>query len=88
MCTSFVFGLEGDVSISDFFSGSQFPHHYCVAGLAYYANRKEIEESVYIVFISNEIQIEGIEEAKETIDGVEVKTYLIRYDEATDFGEN
>jgi len=55
--------------------------------LAYYANRKEIEESVYIVFISNEIQIEGIEEAKETIDGVEVKTYLIRYDEATDFGD-
>jgi len=55
--------------------------------LAYYANRKGIEESVYIVFISNEIQIEGIEEAKEIIDGVEVKTYLIRYDEATDFGE-
>jgi len=55
--------------------------------LAYYANRKGIEESVYIVFISNEIQMEGIEEAKETIDGVEVKTYLIRYDEATDFGD-
>ncbi len=55
--------------------------------LAYYSNRKGIEESVYIVFISNEIQMEGVEEAKEIIDGVEVKTYLIRYDEATDFGE-
>ncbi len=55
--------------------------------LAYYCNRKGIEESVYIVFISNEIQMEGIEEAKEIIEGVEIKTYLIRYDEATDFGK-
>ena len=56
--------------------------------LAFYCSRKDITEGIYIVFIEDDIQIEGIEEATEMIDGVEIKTYLIRYDEATDFGED
>ncbi|MEM9846791.1 MAG: AAA-like domain-containing protein [Bacteroidota bacterium] len=54
--------------------------------LAYYCNRKGISEGVYIVFIENFIDIAGIVEAKEEIEGVMIKTYLIRYDEETDFG--
>ena len=50
--------------------------------------RKDIEEGIYIVFIENEIDIEGIEEAKEMIDGFLIKTYLIKYDEKTDFGKD
>ena len=55
--------------------------------LAYYCNRKDIKEGVYIVFIDNKINIKGIKESKEIIDGVEIKTYLIRYDEQMDFGK-
>ena len=55
--------------------------------LAYYCNRKNIKEGVYIVFIEDYIQMPGIEEKKEIIDGVEIKTYLIQYDEKTDFGK-
>ena len=55
--------------------------------LAFYCHRKGIEEGIYIVFISNKINIEDIEEAKEIINGITIKTYLIRYDEKTDFGK-
>ena len=55
--------------------------------LAFYCNRKKLKEGIYIVFIDNQINIKGIEEKKEKVDGVEIKTYLIRYDEATDFGK-
>ena len=55
--------------------------------LAYYCKRKQIKEGIYIVFIENHLQIEGIEEKKEIIEGVEIKTYLIRYDEKVDFKE-
>jgi len=55
--------------------------------LAYYCNRKNIDEGIYIVFIENHLDIEKVEEANDMIEGVNIKTYLIRYDEATDFGK-
>jgi len=55
--------------------------------LAYYCNRKNIDEGIYIVFIENHLDIEEVEEANDMIEGVNIKTYLIRYDEATDFGK-
>lgn len=80
-----VYGVEYLIETKKYYSPKSF-----IKGkgqLAYYCNRKSIKEGIYIVFISNEIDIEGIEEKKETIDGVEIKTYLIRYDEETDFGK-
>ena len=55
--------------------------------LAYYCNRKGLKEGIYIVFIENKIKIKDIKESKEIIDSVEIKTYLIRYDEKTDLGK-
>jgi len=55
--------------------------------LAYYCTRKNIDEGVYIVFTPNYLDMEDVKEAKEIIDGVTVNTYLIRYDEETDFGK-
>ncbi|MEM9884622.1 MAG: AAA-like domain-containing protein [Bacteroidota bacterium] len=55
--------------------------------LAYYCSRKGISEGIYIVFIDKEIQMDFINEDQEVIEGIGIKTYLIRYDEQTDFGE-
>ncbi|MEM0993247.1 MAG: AAA-like domain-containing protein [Bacteroidota bacterium] len=53
--------------------------------LAYYCNHRSITEGIYIAFIEAGLQMEGVVEAKETIDGVVIKTYLIRYDIQRDF---
>jgi hypothetical protein len=59
--------------------------------LAYYCNRKGISEGIYIVFIEDYIEdyidMPGVVEGKEVINDVEIKTYLIKYDEVKDFGE-
>jgi len=55
--------------------------------LAYYCSRRNIDEGVYIVYLENYLDIEDVEESKEIIDGVTINTYLIRYDEETDFGK-
>jgi len=54
--------------------------------LAYYCKRKGIDEGIYIVFIESHLKLEGIEEGVEDIEGVSIRTYLIRYDEVRDFG--
>ena len=51
-----------------------------------YCNRKGISEGIYIVFIEDCIDMQGVVEGKEVING-EIKTYLIKYDEVKDFGE-
>jgi hypothetical protein len=55
--------------------------------LAYYCSRKGIKEGIYIVFIENYIEMPGVVESKEVINDIEIKTYLIKYDEEKDFGE-
>ena len=52
-----------------------------------YCNRKGISEGIYIVFIEDCIDMQGVVEGKEVINEVEIKTYLIKYDEVKDFGE-
>ncbi len=50
--------------------------------LAYYANSLKLEIAVYLVFCPNNITYpEIVKEQKETIDGVEISTYLIEFDE-------
>ncbi|MEN0047405.1 MAG: AAA-like domain-containing protein [Bacteroidota bacterium] len=53
--------------------------------LAYYCNHRTIKEGIYIVFIEEDLHMEGVAEGKEEIDGVLIKTYLIRYDIKKDF---
>ncbi len=77
-------GIEYLIESKKYYSPKQFKQGK--KQLAYYCQRRGIEEGVYIVFISKEINIEQIKEAKELINGVQIKTYLIRYDEAVDFG--
>jgi len=78
-------GIEYLIESKKFYSQKNFKKGK--GQLAYYCNRKNIDEGIYIVFLENHLDIEEVEEAHETIDGVSIKTYLIRYDEATDFGK-
>ncbi|MCB1193593.1 MAG: hypothetical protein KDK90_24355 [Leptospiraceae bacterium] len=54
--------------------------------LAYYCRHAGIMLGLYIVFIKESIQSYRIQECLETIDGIEIKAYLIRYDEEKEFG--
>ncbi len=51
--------------------------------LAYYCRSLELEKGVYLVFCPNNIKYpESVKEQFEIIDGVEITTYLVRYDES------
>lgn len=78
-------GIEYLVETKKYYSPKQF--RVGKGQLAYYCNRKGIDEGIYIVFIDNQLQLKGIEEEQKMIDGVLIKTFLIRYDEETDFGK-
>ena len=54
--------------------------------LSYHCKHAEIVVGLYIVFIKESIQSDRIQEGSELIDGIEIKTYLIRYDEEKEFG--
>ena len=56
--------------------------------IAYYCKRAGIKQGIYIVYIDNTVKSERIKEATEIINNVEVKTYLIRYDEKKEFGQD
>ena len=56
--------------------------------IAYYCNRAGIKKGIYIVFIDNRVTSDRIQEKTQMINEVEVKTYLIRYDEKKDFGKD
>ncbi len=50
--------------------------------LAYYAESLGVKKAVYIVFYPNDIKLpKDIKEAQETIKDVELRTYLVEYDE-------
>ena len=55
--------------------------------IAYYCKRAGIKKGIYIVFIKNTIKSDKIKEDTEIINNVEIKTYLIRYDEKKEFGK-
>ncbi len=56
--------------------------------IAYYCKSAGIEQGIYIVYIDNTIKNIRIKEGTEKINSVEVKTYLIRYDEKKEFGKD
>ena len=55
--------------------------------IAYYCNSAGIKQGIYIVYIDNTVKNIRIKEDTENINNVEVKTYLIRYDEKKAFGK-
>ncbi len=56
--------------------------------VAYYCKRAGIKQGIYIVYIDNTVKNERIKETTENINNVEVKTFLIRYDEMKEFGKD
>ncbi|HNO23375.1 MAG TPA: hypothetical protein PKK94_10375 [Leptospiraceae bacterium] len=78
-----VHGFEYLLEIKKYYSPSYF-----VKGkkqLAYYCNRAGLNTGYYIVFIENTINPNYVSDLTEIIDGVEIITFLIWYDEEKDF---
>ena len=55
--------------------------------LAYYINSLGLNKGVYLVFVNKEVNNPFILENDEVIDGVEILTYLVKYDLERDFTE-
>jgi hypothetical protein len=53
--------------------------------LAYYIKKLNLTTGIYLVFVRTSITNPKIVEAIETINGVEIKTYIVRYDLKADF---
>ena len=53
--------------------------------LAYYIKKLNLTEGVYLVFAKSTITNPILQEADEMIEGVNIKTYLVRFDVETDF---
>ena len=54
--------------------------------LAYYCRKEGLQKGVYLVFVANHIRLpKVIVESIEMVNGVEVTTYLVEYDEEKDF---
>ncbi len=53
--------------------------------LAYYTRTLGLNEGIYLVFVSNTVNLKAVKEQVETVKGVVIKTYLVPYDEEKDF---
>ena len=53
--------------------------------LAFYCGSVGISEGVYLVFVPNTVTLPGIKEGVENIHDIEIKTYIVFYDEEKDF---
>lgn len=53
--------------------------------VAYYAQSMGINEGIYLVFVPNTITLPDIKESVETVDGIEIETHIVHYDETKDF---
>jgi hypothetical protein len=53
--------------------------------LAYYAKKMGLTRGVYLVFVNKEVNNDELLENDELIDGVDIKTYIVKYDLETDF---
>ncbi|MCP4137885.1 MAG: ATP-binding protein [bacterium] len=53
--------------------------------LAYYCNSIKVTKGIYLVFLANRIKTKAAVETREEINGVEVTTYVVTYDEEKDF---
>ena len=54
--------------------------------LAYYTKSLGLTQGVYLVFVNTTITHPKVQEATETMDGVTITTYIVRYDVDKDFG--
>jgi type II secretory pathway predicted ATPase ExeA len=54
--------------------------------LAYYTKSLGLTQGVYLVFVNTTITHPKVQEATETMDGVTITTYIVRYDVEKDFG--
>ncbi|MCB1193916.1 MAG: AAA-like domain-containing protein [Leptospiraceae bacterium] len=79
-----VLGHEYLIESKKYYSPSSFKKGK--VQLSYYCKRAGITEGIYLVFVDNTVNIEFVQESVEMIDGIEIKTYLIRYDEEKEFG--
>jgi AAA-like domain len=55
--------------------------------LAYYAQSLGLSKGVYLVFVNATVNNPGVLESRETFEGVDIVTYIVRYDLETDFSE-
>jgi hypothetical protein len=55
--------------------------------LAYYAKSLGLSKGVYLVFVNATVNHPGLSESREALEGVEIATYIVRYDLETDFSE-
>ena len=53
--------------------------------VAYYAERMGLETATYLVFVDSEVTHKDVLESVDTIKGITITTYLVRYDLKTDF---
>ncbi len=53
--------------------------------LAYYIKKLNLTTGIYLVFVRSTITNPKIVESIETIEGIEIKTHIVRYDLKTDF---
>ena len=54
--------------------------------LAYYIKSLGLTQGVYLVFVKSTVTNPEVQEATETMDGVTITTYIVRYDVDKDFG--
>lgn len=76
-------GQEYFIEVKKFYSPSRFEKGK--AQLAYYCKQAGLGSGVYIVFVEDSVTVESVKESTQTIDGIEIKTYTIRYNEEKDF---
>jgi hypothetical protein len=53
--------------------------------VAYYCKSLGIKEGIYLVFVPNTVTLPAVRDEVENIDNIEVKTYIVLYDEDKDF---
>jgi hypothetical protein len=53
--------------------------------LAYYVQRLGLNQGYYVVFVDSEVTHPQVLEADEMVEGIRIKTYLVRYDLEKDF---
>ncbi|MCP4156699.1 MAG: ATP-binding protein [bacterium] len=53
--------------------------------LAYYAKSIAVKEAIYLVFVPNSVTLPAIKDQVESIDDIEIRTYIVFYDEEKDF---
>lgn len=77
-------GREFIVEVKKYYGFAQFEKGK--NQLEYYASRLGLSQAVYVVFCPNNLRyLPPVQKEVETINGVEIRTYLVDFDEEKDF---